>query len=166
MKTSDHQATSHPGWAPAYVSLEEPLGAGWVVAEAAVAYGTTDDLYSALRQIKDGLPLAEFDALAEQLGLTQEEMAQKIGLSLPTLHRRRKAGRPLDPEQSDHLWRFRRLFGLAVDLFEGHREHARAWLKEPARYFNYTSPLEIAETEVGAREVERLIGRLQYGVLT
>jgi putative toxin-antitoxin system antitoxin component (TIGR02293 family) len=53
-----------------------------------------------------------------------------------------------------------------LGLFDGDREEARVWLTSPRQTLNEDSPLEFASTEVGAREVEDLIGRLERGVFT
>ena len=51
------------------------------------------------------------------------------------------------------------------DLF-GSVERGRAWLKFPQRGLGGAVPLDYAQTEVGALEVERLLGRIQYSVYT
>ena len=120
----------------------------------------------AASRIKAGLPVAEFDALRELLGLTVESLAGRIGVSVATLSRRRHSGQPLDPGRSDRLLRFARLFRLAVELHDGDEEAARDWLRKPARALDGETPLDRADTEAGAREVENLIGRLEHGVYT
>jgi uncharacterized protein (DUF2384 family) len=40
------------------------------------------------------------------------------------------------------------------------------WLRSPNRALGGESPLALSKTEVGAREVENLIGRLEHGVFT
>lgn len=119
-----------------------------------------------LDRIRKGIPLAEFEALAVKLGLTQEEFGRKIGISVPTLSRRKKSDSPLDPEHSDRLLRFQRLFDQAVKLFDGNEAHAREWLRTPEPALGNLEPNEVAETETGAREVEKVLGRLEYGELT
>jgi putative toxin-antitoxin system antitoxin component (TIGR02293 family) len=59
-----------------------------------------------------------------------------------------------------------RLYRQAVELFEGDVAAAREWLNSPAKAFAGRTPLQAAETEVGAREVENLIRRLEYGVFS
>jgi putative toxin-antitoxin system antitoxin component (TIGR02293 family) len=55
------------------------------------------------------------------------------------------------------------LLGLAVSALES-LEAARAWLGSPQVGLGGAVPLEYAETEVGAREVEDLLGRIEFGV--
>ena len=52
----------------------------------------------------------------------------------------------------------------ALQLFEGDSEQARRWLSQPARALGGVSPLAYLDTEAGAAEVRRLIGRLEHGV--
>jgi len=58
------------------------------------------------------------------------------------------------------------LFEKAANLFEGDRAVARQWLTTPQSGIKNHVPMELARTEIGAREVEDLIGRLEHGVFT
>ena len=120
----------------------------------------------AAARVKAGLSVADVDALRELLGLTVEGLAGRIGISIATLSRRRHTRRPLDSGHGDRLLRFARLFRLATELHDGDEEAARVWLRKPARALDGETPLDHAGTEVGAREVENLIGRLEHGVYT
>lgn len=115
-------------------------------------------------RILNGLPVVEFDALRELLGLTVEEMARKIGISVATLSRRRQHSEPLDPGHGDRIMRYARLYWLAVELHDGDAATARAWLRRPAIGLKGRTPLDFAESETGGREVEYLIGRIEHGV--
>jgi putative toxin-antitoxin system antitoxin component (TIGR02293 family) len=53
--------------------------------------------------------------------------------------------------------------GRAVDVL-GSQEVARRWLTHPQFGLGGAAPLDYAETEAGAREVENLLGRIEYGV--
>ena len=68
--------------------------------------------------------------------------------------------------ESERLLRLALVFEKAVELFEGNADAARDWLKAPNKALAGESPLTIVETEIGAREVEDLIGRLEHGVFT
>jgi putative toxin-antitoxin system antitoxin component (TIGR02293 family) len=133
---------------------------------ATQARGGTLRAGEAAARVRAGLPIAEVEALRELLGLTVEGLAGRIGISIATLSRRRQSGEPLDPAHSDRVLRFARLFRLAAELHDGDEDAARAWLTKPAPALDGESPLDHAGTEAGAREVEDLIGRLEYGVYT
>lgn len=122
------------------------------------------DPVAVVNRVAQGLPTGEFDALRRMLEITVEELAQKIGISVATLSRRRAKEQPLDRDHSDRIVRYARLYWLAVTLFDGDENTARAWLKRAAFSLGGRTPLDFAETEVGAREVEDLIGRLENGV--
>lgn len=115
-----------------------------------------------IEKIKEGLPIYELDALQASLDLPMDRLSPMLGISKATLHRRKEAGR-LDQGESDRLIRFARLVGKAVEVLET-VENARLWLSSPQVSLGGAVPLEFAETEVGAREVEDLLNRIEYGV--
>lgn len=112
--------------------------------------------------VQDGLEIGEMENLRSVLGLPLEDFATKLGISKATLHRRKAEGR-LDPAESDRVVRFARLMGRAVEVMES-EDNARKWLNSPQVGLGGAVPLNYAETEVGAREVEDLLGRIEYGV--
>ncbi len=59
--------------------------------------------------------------------------------------------------------RYARLMGLATQVLET-PENARLWLGMPKKGLGGAVPLKYAETEFGARQVEDLLGRIEYGV--
>ncbi len=115
-------------------------------------------------KVREGLPFDEFHALQDMLGLTEERMGVLLGMSRATLHRRKKLAH-LDRSESDRLVRYARVLTKAAELFES-REDAARWLSTPALAFGQETPLDYADTEIGAREVEALIGRLEHGVFS
>lgn len=117
-----------------------------------------------VEKVRNGLPFGEFHALQEVLRLTEERMGALIGMSRATLHRRKKTGH-LDRSESDRLVRYARVLGKARELF-GDSEKAARWLNSPAMAFNYETPLDYADTEIGAREVEALVMRIENGIPT
>jgi putative toxin-antitoxin system antitoxin component (TIGR02293 family) len=82
-----------------------------------------------------------------------------------TLARRKSSGR-LSSDESEKLLRLSAVFEQAVDLFEGDRAGALKWLTTPKKTLENETPLAYSRTELGAREVEELIGRLEHGVFS
>lgn len=117
-----------------------------------------------IQSLRDGLPIAELETLRSGLDLPMDKLAPLLGFSKATLHRRKLAGR-LDTAESDRVVRFARLLGRAAEVMES-LENGRHWLASPQRGLGGATPLEYAETEVGARVVEELLGRIEYGVYT
>ena len=115
-----------------------------------------------IRQIQKGLPFSDLKVLQGSIDMPFEQLAAKLSISRSTLQRRRAAGR-LSLDESDKVLRFSRLLRQAADLF-GDIDMGRAWLKHPQYGLGGAVPLDYAETEIGAREVENLLGRMKYGV--
>jgi putative toxin-antitoxin system antitoxin component (TIGR02293 family) len=115
-----------------------------------------------IKVIQTGLPVRELKDLQESLAVPMDQLVPMLGISKATLHRRIAGGR-LGPAESDRVVRFARLMGRAVEVMES-EENARRWLTSPQFGLGGAVPLAYAETEVGAREVEDLLGRIEYGV--
>lgn len=115
-----------------------------------------------IASVKAGLPVRELDELRADLGLPMEKLAPLLGISKATLHRRKTAGR-LDKVESDRVLRYARLLGMAGFVMMS-KDAGRQWLSSPQVGLGGAVPLEYAETELGAREVEHLLGRIEHGV--
>jgi putative toxin-antitoxin system antitoxin component (TIGR02293 family) len=115
-----------------------------------------------LASLEEGLSAALLDELRDRLALSPEDMASFLGISTRTLERRREKG-TLTSSESERLYRIVRLFQKAMEVFET-EEEARRWLKRPQMRLGEQVPLEIARLEPGAREVERLLGRIEHGI--
>jgi len=116
-------------------------------------------------KLKQGLSYSALTRLQRRSGLSLEELGA-VMQTPPRRLARRKTERRLTPSESERLYRLALVFEKAVNLFEGDVPAARRWLQTPNLALAQQSPLEMTETEVGAREVENLIGRLEHGVLT
>jgi putative toxin-antitoxin system antitoxin component (TIGR02293 family) len=117
-----------------------------------------------IAKVRDGLPMEEFHSMRKMLAITEERLAGLLGMSRATLHRRKKSG-SLDRTESDRLIRFARLFSRASEALGG-TAGACSWLNAPAIAFGGEHPLDFADTEIGAREVEALLGRIEHGVFS
>lgn len=112
--------------------------------------------------LRAGLPVQELHDLQTSLDVPMDKLFPMLGISKATLHRRKAEGR-LDQAESDRVVRYAKLMGKAVGVLES-EENARQWLTSPQFGLGGAVPLEYAETEVGAREVEDLLGRIEHGV--
>jgi putative toxin-antitoxin system antitoxin component (TIGR02293 family) len=117
-----------------------------------------------VRMVGAGLAVDELEALREGLGWSMERLVPKVGLSIATYHRRKLGGAGrLTADESDKVIRYTRLLAKAIEVLGGD-EQARSWLNAEQFGLGGAVPLEYAATEVGAREVEDLLGRIDYGV--
>jgi putative toxin-antitoxin system antitoxin component (TIGR02293 family) len=118
-----------------------------------------------LRAVNKGFPYRAFDRFCRNSGLSFEAVIALIDIPRRTMTRRKAEGRFL-PSESDRLLRAARLFAQALELFEGNRDAALGWLLAAQSALGEVVPLDLARTEVGSREVERLIARLEHGVFS
>lgn len=140
------------------------LRQGKYTAEKLLGIKTTDNLKLA-KKVEAGFPFETFERLGKTTGLPLERLRVAVRIAPRTLTRRKKENK-LSPEESDRLVSVSRLMAQTFELFEGNTEAAMRWFQNPNRALNGQSPLQVASTETGAREVENLIGRLEYGVFT
>jgi putative toxin-antitoxin system antitoxin component (TIGR02293 family) len=102
-------------------------------------------------------------ALGDEAARTRPEIAQVLEIPDRTLARRKARGK-FARDESEKLLRLSTVFEKAVELFEGDVPSAVAWLKSPKAALEHRTPLDYTRSELGAREVEDLIGRLEHGV--
>jgi putative toxin-antitoxin system antitoxin component (TIGR02293 family) len=124
--------------------------------------GTTLKVIEAL---KAGFPYESIDTFHKNTDLPVQVIAEAVQIPARTLIRRKSKGK-LQPEESERLLRISTVFEKAVELFDGDRTAAMRWLRAPQLALGNATPLDFARTEVGAREVEDVIGRLEHGVYT
>jgi putative toxin-antitoxin system antitoxin component (TIGR02293 family) len=66
-------------------------------------------------------------------------------------------------ETSDRILRLARVLALAEDTL-GDPTKAARWMATPSRALGGDAPLKLVDTDLGAHEVERILGRLASGV--
>jgi putative toxin-antitoxin system antitoxin component (TIGR02293 family) len=116
-----------------------------------------------VRQLEGGLPYSALRNFRNYSRLTLDRIGQLVRITSRTLARRRTQGR-LTHNESERLWRMAMIFEQAVRLFEGDVAAAGRWLESPSKALGGATPFAASGTEVGAREVESLIGRLEFGI--
>ncbi len=79
-----------------------------------------------------------------------------------TLARRLKANERLTPAEGEKVARLARIWAMAKEVW-GSEADARRFLETPHPLLEGRPPREVAESEIGAREVENILGRLRFG---
>lgn len=120
---------------------------------------TTPEL---IETVRAGLPIETLEELQIALGISMDKLADSLNIPKATLHRRKVSGK-LAADESDRVVRFARLWRKAVEVLENEHD-ARDWITTPQFGLGGEVPLVYAGTEVGAREVEDLLGRIEYSV--
>ncbi len=118
---------------------------------------------SLMKVLSRGFSVETLEHLQRNSGLSYAELLAWLQLSPRTLVRRKKQGR-FSADESDRMLRASRILGRALELFEGDRDAAMEWMLNAQPALGGASPIEAARTELGAREVESLVGRLEHGV--
>lgn len=119
---------------------------------------TDNDLRSAIRE---GFPQKVVGSVMNSAGLTLKELSATLDLSPRSLQRRRHQGR-LARYESDRLYRLARIVAIAKHYI-GDEAKAARWLKRPNRALGGGAPLDLIDTELGARAVENVLGRIAHG---
>lgn len=138
--------------------------------------------------IKKGIPWGVISYIKNAFNLPDEVIARIIGVSPRTIARRRKSvkvtapsgaikkssrkektapvpAERLSPVESDRVYRFARIIALAEDVFED-KDEALEWLKSPQHGLGGLVPFDMLQTDAGACEVEELLVRIDYGVIS
>ena len=123
---------------------------------------STADRKEVIEAVDKGLAVSAFERVAVTLGVTEKHLAELLNVKPSTLARRKRSG-SFSSEESDRLYRFAFLIERAVQVLDG-LEAARRWLETPKHGLGGVTPLAYAKTEPGAREVENLLGRIEYGI--
>jgi putative toxin-antitoxin system antitoxin component (TIGR02293 family) len=123
----------------------------------------TFDWASLIRAVERGFPYETIEHLQRNTVIAIDTLLDWLQISTRTLARRKQQGR-FEPEESDRLLRASRVFGRALELFEGDRDAAVEWMFSPLPALGGETPIGISRTELGSREVENLAGRIEHGV--
>lgn len=113
------------------------------------------------KSIREGFPVLTVQRIVDNGRLNAVEV-DRVVLPRKTLANRKKIG-ALTAEQSDRLLRVARVIAAAEEVFGG-RDKAGLWLRRPTTALEGEPPLDLLDTEEGAREVETLLTRISHGI--
>ena len=136
--------------------IYKALGGKKVLKEPASHYGTL------IEHVRAGLPYAALEAVAERFEIPRDDVLRILHVPSRTLARRKRE-RVFRPDESDRLLRLGRIAAMAEEVL-GSRERAAAWLQDPNRALGGPRPLDRLDTDLGARQVEHILGRIAHGV--
>jgi putative toxin-antitoxin system antitoxin component (TIGR02293 family) len=115
-------------------------------------------------EIRRGFPAGALVSLKRATGFTFEEIAGLLDVSAKTIERAINQRSRLGHGVSDRLYRVAHVLALAEHVLED-RQQARDWLHAPQHGLGGRTPIDLLATEVGSREVEALLGRIEHGFL-
>jgi putative toxin-antitoxin system antitoxin component (TIGR02293 family) len=112
------------------------------------------------RVVHDGIRLSVLDHVS-RAGFSKQEIEDFI-IPARTLRHRKTNREPLTLEESDRVVRLTRIQALAEDVF-GDVSKANRWLREGLSILDGKSPLDVARTESGARVIEQILAKIDWG---
>jgi putative toxin-antitoxin system antitoxin component (TIGR02293 family) len=114
-----------------------------------------------IRSLERGLPVQSLARVCNFLA-PQEPKFREVFVSRASFARRQKQRR-LSMEESERLERAARVWALASDVWKDDAK-AQRFLLQPHAMLEGQRPIDVAvRTDVGARTVEGILGRLKYG---
>ena len=112
--------------------------------------------------LRAGLSYTTVTSLARHTGFAPQRIFAAVNLSARTMERRKKQ-KKLSADESQKIARFARVVALGDAVFEDQQITSR-WLERENSALGGLVPLELLDTEEGAREVESVLHRLEYGI--
>lgn len=113
--------------------------------------------------VQKGLPYSALESVMNRFGLGVQEAQRVLCVPSRTLARRKESAR-MRPVESDRLVRLARVAAHAVQVF-GSEEKAATWLHRANRSLNDRSPLDLLCTELGTKQVDDVLSRMEHGVV-
>jgi putative toxin-antitoxin system antitoxin component (TIGR02293 family) len=100
---------------------------------------------------------------AELFQLDNSLKEQIFGIPIKTQARLKKENTVLNPLVADRFNRFNRITQQTIDLFEDTKK-ALTWLQTPKNSLAGITPLAALSTDEGAKQVEEILYRTEYGI--
>lgn len=113
-------------------------------------------------QLKAGLSGEDVAGLVRDGRIRRSDVEMVIPAR--TLNRRIKEGQTLRLDEADAVARLLRVRGHAERVFDD-PARAERWLSAPNPELGDETPIGMARTDVGAREVEAVLIRIEHGVV-
>lgn len=112
--------------------------------------------------IRKGMDSVWLIAISQTFSLTRPALASITNLSESTLDRRLKARSQLDSVASERLDRIAQVAVLAESVFEDEQVAAK-WMATSNDALGGKTPLSLCDTELGARQVRRVLHAIEWG---
>ncbi len=138
-------------------AIAEILGGRKVLGRSVKSFAELGEL------VRQGLPSGSLIVLGAKLDLKNAALSKKLGIPQRTLTRRLSRHSRLTAAESDRTVRLARVYATAIEMI-GNVEKAAQWLRTPNRALGGAIPIDQLDTDLGAKEVENLLGRIAYGV--
>jgi putative toxin-antitoxin system antitoxin component (TIGR02293 family) len=109
-----------------------------------------------------GLPRTVVPQLAAHAAPDNAELRRRVAALIVSPATYKRSTR-LSPAASERAERLARVTALAQQAL-GDAEEAKLWLTDPHPLLGSHAPIEVAATDLGARQVERILHNIEHGL--
>lgn len=106
---------------------------------------------------------AQFNQLAQQLGVSLKELAPLLQISESTLHRSRKQAH-LKGTTAERVELLQGIIQHGLRVYDGDVEALQGWLRYPLGELDGKTPLQSLTTIAGFTHVDDVLGRIEHGI--
>jgi putative toxin-antitoxin system antitoxin component (TIGR02293 family) len=172
MSQKPFKKSSKPKKATGSASKLVPAKAGsvlrkWYYAEKRGATHPAETLSGALiiaDKVAEGFPTEAVDEVIDS-GMVEPDVVYELVVPRRTLADRKHKAKPLSSGQSDRLSRILRIYARAEEAI-GDLSRASRWLHKENRALAGKRPIDLLGSDAGARAVEKVLGRIEHGVIS
>ncbi len=116
--------------------------------------------------VKAGLPYASLKALMDKFGFTREEAFTTLHLPSRSRSKALRLKRTtLQADESDRVLRLARISAQTAATL-GSTQKATDWLRRPNRALRNRSPFDLLDSDIGTRQVEDTLNRIEHGIIS
>lgn len=121
----------------------------------------TPPIDEVVARLSEELSLKELWRIASRIGMSAEQFENLTEVSPHKLRRGRGGEEKIDRAKNEPILRCAKVFRRVVALCNKDETAARSWLNAPAPVLKNRKPIEVAETNPGAKNVEALVAQLE-----
>jgi putative toxin-antitoxin system antitoxin component (TIGR02293 family) len=114
-------------------------------------------------RVRTGLSFEALAVVMDRYEISRDAACTILHLSQRNFPRR-KARNRLSADESDRLYRLARVLAHANRVFED-RDESADWIRTPNTALGKQQPLTLLDTDIGVQQVDRVLGRIEHGIV-
>lgn len=116
----------------------------------------------AVRFIRDGYPASVLKDVSKYFGVPESRIQKILHVAPSTANRLEKKAANIDSGATERVFRMGLVTRMAIEVFED-SDSAIKWMCRPNRLLGDVAPLELMDTEPGAKSVQLLLNAIAIG---
>jgi len=141
---------------------KDPSIASDFMGDVYVSSGSVPSNINRIQLARDGVVLADVLTNTDRLGLSHQELAEILHISLRTLQRYHP-DKVLDTDLSSKALRLLRLLEHGLQVF-GDETALQRWLRSSVPSLEGYTPISLLDTPFGFDWIDQILGRIEHGV--